>query len=160
MFDPWALLELVADAIYEVQQVANNPAYLYSSRFFCRSHSIGKQRGCNAFDNDKTTKRLLQPAQLLSYHHQTRSEHSGRPLGGSWILDLLHYELCSRQKNKHEEAKNYFTLALIKVCTKENADRERLVPEALPMSGHNRSQRTDDVTADTISQSCVSVFSR
>jgi hypothetical protein len=64
-----------------------------------------------------------------------------------------------RQKNKHEKAKIYFTIALIKVSTKENADRERLVPEALPMSGHNRSQQTDNVT-DTTSQLYMLVTSR
>lgn len=157
MFDPWALLELVADAIYEVQQVANNPAYLYSSRFFCRSHSIGKQRGCNAI-------KLLSNYFNRPNFFLTITKHGPSILvgllvdPGSWISFIMSY--AQGRRIKHEEAKNYFTLALIKVCTKENADRERLVPEALPMSGHNRSQRTDDVTADTIFQSYVSVFSR
>ncbi|KIK46657.1 hypothetical protein CY34DRAFT_379247 [Suillus luteus UH-Slu-Lm8-n1] len=74
----------------------------------------------------------------------------------SWFSFIMSY---AQQKTRRSKKKKN-TLALIKVCTKENADRERLVPEVLPMSGHNRSQWMDNVTADTISQSYVSVFLR
>jgi hypothetical protein len=102
LFDPWALLELVADAIHEVQQVANNPAYLYStiagSLYRCRSHtSIAKQRG-----QSEAATRLITIKLLGNYFNRpnfflTITKHGPSILvgllvdPGSWISIIMSY---------------------------------------------------------------------